>query len=82
MGIVVAGEGFPVSAKLYRAYAKECLHFANGMETTESRAVLVAMAETWLRLANRAGKNERIYGTGEDPSNGPKGDALLDPPGI
>jgi len=69
-----------VNAELYRSYAQECLHFASGMGTPESKAVLVAMAETWLRLASRAEKNER--GSGEGGSSGVRGDALLDPPGL
>jgi hypothetical protein len=69
-----------VNAELYRSYAQECLHFASGMETPESKAVLIAMAETWLRLAGRAEKNER--GSGEAGGGGARGDALLDPPGL
>ena len=65
-----------MSANLYRAYAQECLHFAAGMETPTCRAVLLEMANTWLRLAKQAEKN-----AGYQP-DGLRGDALLDPPGI
>ncbi len=73
LGIVVAGEGFPLSAELYRAYAQECLHFASGMETPTCRAVLLHMANTWLRLAQQAEKNAGHQPvTTEGPSNGPE----------
>ena len=82
LGIVVAGEGFPLSAELYRAYAQECLHFASGMEMPTCRAVLLHMANTWLRLAQQAEKNAGHQPvTIEGPSNGPKGDTLLTPAG-
>jgi hypothetical protein len=80
--MVVSGEWLSVSAELYRAYAHECLHFASGMETPSCKAVLLEMANTWLRLAQHAEKNAGFQsGTTED-KNELRGDALLDPPGI
>ena len=61
-----------MSVELYRAYAQECLHFAAGMKTPESKAVLLQMSNSWLRLAEQAAKNVGFR------SHGLRGDALLD----
>ena len=71
-----------VSAELYRAYAYECLHFASGMETPSCKAVLLEMANTWLRLAQQAEKNAGHQRVTTEYPNELKGDVLLDPPGI
>ena len=60
LGIVVAWGVITVSAELYRAYAYECLHFASGMETPSCKAVLLEMANTWLRRMHPARAAERI----------------------
>jgi hypothetical protein len=69
------------NAELYRAYAQECLHFAGGMETSSCKAVLLQMANTWLRLAQQAEKNAGHLPVATEDRNGLRGDALLDPPG-
>jgi len=69
------------SAELYRAYAQECLHFAAGMGTPSCKAVLLHMADAWLRLAQQAEKNATQQPVATEDPNEPKGDAPLDPPG-
>jgi hypothetical protein len=69
------------SADLYRAYAQECLHFASGMETPSCRAVLLQMANAWLRLAHQAEKNAGHQPVTTEDRNELRGNALLDPPG-
>jgi hypothetical protein len=71
-----------VSADLYRAYAQECLHFAGAMQTPGPKAVLLDMANTWLRLADQAEKNAAYQPVASPDRNRLRGDALLDPPGI
>ena len=69
------------SAELYRAYAQECLHFAAGMGTPSCKAVLLHMADAWLRLAQQAEKNAGHQRVTTEYPNELKGDALLDPDG-
>jgi len=69
-----------LSADLYRAYAHECLHFASGMETPSCKAVLLQMANAWLRLAQQAEKNDGHQPVTIEDKNELRGDALLDPP--
>jgi hypothetical protein len=38
----------------YRRYAAECLLIADGITNAESRILLLAMAQAWLKLARRA----------------------------
>ena len=68
-----------MSADLYRAYAHECLHFASGMETPSCKAVLLQMANAWLRLAQQAEKNAGHQPVTIEDKNELRGDALLDP---
>ncbi len=70
------------SPELYRAYAQECLHFAAGIETPSCKAMLLHMADAWLRLAQQAEKNATQHPLGTEAQNEPNGDAPLDPPGI
>jgi hypothetical protein len=37
----------------YRRLADECLSLANTIDSREARALLLRMAETWLRLADQ-----------------------------
>jgi hypothetical protein len=39
----------------YRRLADECLSVANTIDSREARALLLRMAETWLRLADQEG---------------------------
>jgi hypothetical protein len=38
----------------YRRYAAECLLIADGINDPENRITLLAMAQAWLKLAQRA----------------------------
>jgi hypothetical protein len=40
----------------YRRYAAECIRVAQQTENQRDKLVLLQMAETWRRLAERAGK--------------------------
>jgi hypothetical protein len=37
----------------YRRYAEECLELASTFQSPEAQAVLLHMAQVWIRLANR-----------------------------
>jgi hypothetical protein len=37
----------------YRRYAKDCLELASTFQSPDARAVLLHMAQAWLRLADR-----------------------------
>ena len=41
----------------YRQYAAECLRLAGEVEAATSKAVLLDMAQSWVRLAELAEKN-------------------------
>ena len=40
----------------YRKRAEECVQLAQSVRTTEQRTMLLHIAETWLRLADDAGR--------------------------
>ena len=42
----------------YRRYAAECLLIADGITDPENRISLLAMAQAWLKLAQRAEQQE------------------------
>ena len=42
---------------LYRHHAAECLRMANETCESSTKAALVEMAQTWIRLAEQAAKN-------------------------
>jgi hypothetical protein len=42
----------------YRQYALECLRFAEAMHDPRTRAVLIDMAQAWIRLADRAARSQ------------------------
>ncbi len=46
----------------YRQHAPDCLQMANGVSTPKSKAMLLEMAEAWLKLADQAA---------ESPATGP-----------
>jgi hypothetical protein len=52
----------------YRQYALECLRLANDMNESSTKAVLVDMAQAWIRLAEQAQKNRRLELVYEAPS--------------
>ena len=41
----------------YRKRAEECVELAQTVRTPEQRTMLLHIAETWLRLADDAGRN-------------------------
>jgi hypothetical protein len=51
------------------------------METPSCKAVLLQMANAWLRLAQQAEKNAGHQPVTIEDKNELRGDALLDPPG-
>ena len=42
------------SAEEYRRHASECVRLAQAAEAASDKALLLRMAETWLRLAEQA----------------------------
>ena len=48
-----AGFGIMSKGEHYRELADECLNLANSIDSREARALLLRMAEAWLRLADR-----------------------------
>jgi hypothetical protein len=49
------------SSEEYRRHAGECVRLAQETQNLKDKAMLLAMAETWLRLAKQtdSGKNEK-----------------------
>ena len=43
----------------YRRFAQECLELARTSDSPQTRAVLLKMAQVWLRLANPAGNGDK-----------------------
>ena len=46
------------AAQRYKAYAAECVHFAQQTVDGDQKARLLEMAEAWQRLAEAASKRE------------------------
>ena len=46
------------SADEYRRHASECVRLAQEAQTASDKALLLRMAETWLRLAEQAEARE------------------------
>lgn len=46
------------SSEEYRRHAGECVRLAQQTQNTKDKALLLAMAETWLRLAQQAESKE------------------------
>lgn len=44
----------------YRQYALECLRLANDTNEPSTKAVLIDMAQAWIKLADRAQKNRQL----------------------
>jgi hypothetical protein len=44
----------------YRQYASECVRLAAEVEAAGSKALLLDMAQSWVRLADLAEKNNRL----------------------
>jgi hypothetical protein len=38
----------------FRKYAEQCVHLAEEVQSIEHKAQLLAMAEVWIRLADKA----------------------------
>jgi hypothetical protein len=50
------------AADTYRRYAAECVMMSSRSRNAEDKAVLMGMAEMWLRLADFLGKREADSG--------------------
>ena len=48
------------SSQHYRQLALECLRLANDTNASGTRAVLIDMAQAWIRLADRARSNAGV----------------------
>jgi hypothetical protein len=46
-----------MAADEYRSHAEACLRVAEDVTNSQSRALLIHMAQAWLRLAHQAKKN-------------------------
>jgi hypothetical protein len=57
----------PVDSNEFRRYAEECLRLAEQAQSVDDKAVLLTMAEAWVRLADQGHQVNRL--TGE---NGPR----------
>ena len=44
----------------YRRYALDCLRLANGAGDVRSKAVLIDMAQGWMRLAEKAARRAQL----------------------
>jgi len=44
----------------YRQYALECLRLADGTSEPGAKAVLIDMAQAWIKLADQSEKNRRF----------------------
>ena len=44
----------------YREYALECLRLAEGTSEPGTKAVLIDMAQAWIKLADQSQKNRRF----------------------
>jgi hypothetical protein len=65
------GGGHPVSRPdYYRQYALECLRLADGTNEPSTKAVLIDMAQAWIKLVEQAQKNRRFDLVYEAPSPG------------
>ena len=52
----------------YRQYALECLRLANDTHEPSTKAVLIDMAQAWIRLAEQAQRNRQLRLVYEAPS--------------
>jgi len=48
----------------FRKFAQECIRLADHVQTIDDKSVLLGMAQTWIRLADR--EHEIYYLIGED----------------
>jgi len=48
----------------FRKFAQECIRLADHVQTIDDKSVLLDMAQTWIRLADR--EDEIYYLIGED----------------
>ena len=44
----------------YRQYALDCMRLANATREPGAKAVLIGMAQSWLRLCEQAQRNRRL----------------------
>ena len=44
----------------YRQYAQECLRLANETHEPSAKAVLIDMAQAWIRLVEQAQRNRQL----------------------
>jgi hypothetical protein len=51
----------------YRRYANECFELASTFQSPEAQAVLLHMAQVWMRLADRQ-EAPTIMAVGDEPS--------------
>ena len=55
------GGGHPVNKPdYYRQYALECLRLANDTNEPSTKAVLIDMAQAWIKLAEQAQRNRQL----------------------
>jgi hypothetical protein len=73
------GGGHPVSRTdygpvsrpdYYRQYALECLRLADGTNEPSTKAVLIDMAQAWIKLVEQSQRNRRFDLVYEAPSPG------------
>ena len=57
------------SVSRFRQYASECVRLAGKINAAGSKAVLLDMAQSWLRLAARAEENGRVDPISETPTH-------------
>jgi hypothetical protein len=55
----------------YRQYALECLRLASDTHESSTKAVLIDMAQAWIRLAEQAQRNLRLDLADEAPAPRP-----------
>jgi hypothetical protein len=56
--LALEGNRVMASADEYRRHASECVRLAQEAQTASDKALLLRMAETWLRLAEQAETRE------------------------
>ena len=64
----IRGGGHPLTRPDYRQYALECLRLAGDTNEPSTKAVLIDMAQSWVRLAEQAQRNRRLELLSEMPS--------------
>jgi hypothetical protein len=53
----------------FRGFAKECMRLAEQVQSVEDKAVLLSMAQVWIRLADQGHQVRRL---GDGDGDGPR----------